>query len=187
MLKEDVSIARSSKDGADFTLFVLTLDINKGRDENNCKFPISDKGGAMARIAGVDLPNEKRIEAALPYIFGIGPLLAKKIIANCNLDPNIRTKNLTEEEVSKLTKEIAKYKIEGDLRREIQSNIKRLQEISSYRGTRHLKNLPARGQRTRTNARTKRGKRVTIGTVRKDVFSRTGKTPITSGATSQTK
>lgn len=128
----------------------------------------------MARIAGIDLPNEKRLEAALPYIFGIGPSLAKKIIAICNLDPNKRTKNLTEEDVNKLQKEIEKYKVEGDLRREIQGNVKRLQEIGTYRGTRHSKNLPARGQRTRVNARTKRGKRITIGTVRKEVVTRVG-------------
>ena len=130
----------------------------------------------MARIAGIDLPNEKRLEAALPYIFGIGPTLAKKIIADCSLDPNKRTKNLTEEDVNKLQKEIEKYKVEGDLRREIQGNVKRLQEIGTYRGTRHTKNLPARGQRTRVNARTKRGKRITIGTVRKEAVARVGPT-----------
>lgn len=131
----------------------------------------------MARIAGVDLPNEKRIEAALPYIFGIGPTLARKILEGCSLDPNKRTKSLTEKEINKLQKEIEKYKVEGDLRREIQGNIKRLQEIASYRGIRHAKNLPARGQRTRTNARTRRGKRVTIGTVRKEVAERMSKAP----------
>ena len=123
----------------------------------------------MPRIAGVDLPKEKRIEAALPYIFGIGPALAKKIIAECSIDPNTRAKNLTEDEAGRLQRKVEQYKVEGDLRREIQGNIKRLQEIASYRGTRHAKNLPARGQRTRTNARTKRGKRITIGTIRKDV------------------
>lgn len=127
----------------------------------------------MARIAGVDLPNEKRIEAALPYVFGIGPTLAKKIIADCGVDPDKRTKNLTEEEANKIQKAVETYKVEGDLRREIQGNIKRLQEIGAYRGVRHAKGLPARGQRTRTNARTKRGKRVTIGTVRKDVVVKT--------------
>ncbi|OGD84190.1 30S ribosomal protein S13 [Candidatus Curtissbacteria bacterium RBG_13_40_7] len=126
----------------------------------------------MARIAGVDLPNQKRIEAALPYIFGIGPTLAKIIIAACNLNPNTRTKDLTEEEINKLQREVEKHKVEGDLRREIQSNIKRLQEISSYKGQRHAKNLPVRGQRTRVNARTKRGKRITIGTVRKDIATK---------------
>lgn len=127
----------------------------------------------MTRILGVDLPSEKRLEAALPYFYGIGPTLAKKIIADCSLDPNKRTKNLTEEEVNKLQKAVEKYKIEGDLRREVQGNIKRLQEIGSYRGLRHSKNLPVRGQRTRVNARTKRGKRITIGTVRKEVAART--------------
>ena len=112
----------------------------------------------MARIAGVDLPNEKRIEAALPYIFGVGPTLAKKIISECSIDPDTRTKNLTEDEVGRLQRKVEEYKVEGDLRREIQGNIK---------------NLPARGQRTRTNARTKRGKRITIGTVRKEVVQRT--------------
>ena len=127
----------------------------------------------MARIAGVDLPNEKRLEAALPYIFGVGPTLARKIIADCHLDPNKRTKNLTEEEIGKLQRKVEEFKVEGDLRREIQENIKRLQAIGAYRGLRHSKNLPARGQRTKTNARTKRGKRITIGTVRKEVVQRT--------------
>ena len=128
----------------------------------------------MARIAGIELPKEKRIEAALPYIFGIGSTLTRQILAKCQIDPNVRTKDLSEQEVNKLQKTVEQYKVEGDLRREIQSNIKRLQEIGSYRGTRHAKNLPARGQRTRTNARTKRGKRITIGTVRKEVVAKTG-------------
>ena len=130
----------------------------------------------MTRILGIDIPSEKRLEAALPYFYGIGSRLAKKIISDCDLDPDKRTKNLTEEEIGKLQKEVEKYKIEGDLRREIQSNIKRLQEIGSYRGQRHAKNLPVRGQRTRVNARTKRGKRITIGTVRKEVAVKTGAT-----------
>lgn len=130
----------------------------------------------MARIAGIDLPNEKRIEAALPYIYGIGPTLTKIILTKCQIDPNVRTKNLTEEQVNKLQKAMEEYKVEGDLRREVQSNIKRLQEIGAYRGSRHSKNLPARGQRTRTNARTKRGKRITIGTIRKEVVAKTAPT-----------
>ena len=130
----------------------------------------------MTRILGIDIPSEKRLEAALPYFYGIGSSLAKKIISDCDLDPDKRTKNLTEEEIGKLQKEVEKYKIEGDLRREIQSNIKRLQEIGSYRGQRHAKNLPVRGQRTRVNARTKRGKRITIGTVRKEVAVKMGAT-----------
>ena len=127
----------------------------------------------MARIAGVDLPNEKRIEAALPYIYGVGLTLAKKILKECAISPDVRTKNLTEEEINKLQRAVEKFKVEGDLRREVQGNIKRLQEIGAYRGLRHSKNLPVRGQRTRTNARTKRGKRVTIGTVRKEVVAKT--------------
>ena len=128
----------------------------------------------MARITGVDLPNEKRIEAALPYIYGIGPALTKVILQKCQIDPNIRTKNLSEDQVNKLQKAVDEYKIEGDLRREVQANVKRLQEIGSYKGLRHSKNLPVRGQRTKTNARTKRGKRVTIGTVRKEAVAKMG-------------
>lgn len=126
----------------------------------------------MARISGVDLPSEKRIEASLPYIYGIGLTLTKKIIKDCGIDPDKRTKNLTEDEVNKLQKAVEKFKVEGDLRREVQGNIKRLQEIGAYRGIRHSKNLPVRGQRTRVNARTKRGKRLTIGTVRKEVVAK---------------
>lgn len=131
----------------------------------------------MARIAGIDLPNEKRIEASLPYIFGVGSTLAKKILKDCEIDPDLRTKNLTEEQINKLQRAIENFKVEGDLRREIQSNIKRLQEIGTYQGLRHSRGLPVRGQRTRTNARTKRGKRVTIGTVRKDVVAKAPAAP----------
>ena len=128
----------------------------------------------MTRILGIEIPSEKRIEASLPYIYGVGTTLARKIIKECNLDADKRTKNLSEEEVSKLQKALEKYKVEGDLRREVQSNIKRLQEIGTYRGSRHSNNLPVRGQRTRVNARTKRGKRVTIGTTRKDIVAKKG-------------
>lgn len=131
----------------------------------------------MARIAGIELPSEKRIEASLPYIYGIGKSLTKKILIDCQIDPNLRTKNLTEDQINKLQRSIANFKVEGDLRREVQGNIKRLQEIGTYRGSRHIKGLPARGQRTRTNARTKRGKRITIGTVRKEVVVKTGRAP----------
>jgi len=130
----------------------------------------------MARIAGVDLPTDKRLEAALPYIYGIGLTLGKKIIKDCALDPDKRIKNLSENEVSTLQKAVEKYKVEGDLRREVQGNIKRLQEIGAYRGIRHTRGLPVRGQRTKVNARTKRGKRMTIGTVRKDVVAKIGAT-----------
>ncbi len=129
----------------------------------------------MTRILGIEIPSEKRIEASLTYIYGLGPTLAKKIIEDCKVDPNTRTKNLTEDEINIIQKELEKYKIEGDLRREIQSNIKRLQEIGTYRGSRHRKNLPVRGQRTRVNARTKRGKRMTISRTRKEVIARTGR------------
>ena len=128
----------------------------------------------MTRIAGVDIPSEKRLEASLSYIYGIGASLARKIMEDCNLNADIRTKELSESEIGILQKALEKYKIEGDLRREIQSNIKRLQEIASYRGLRHSKNLPVRGQRTRVNARTKRGKKVTIGTVRKEITAKMG-------------
>ncbi len=117
----------------------------------------------MARIAGVNLPREKRIEAALTAITGIGRSISHKILKAVNIDINIRVKDLTEDQENVLRAEVAKYKVEGDLRREIQLNIKRLQDIGSYRGMRHKKRLPVRGQRTKTNARTKRGKRVTMG------------------------
>ncbi|OGD85741.1 30S ribosomal protein S13 [Candidatus Curtissbacteria bacterium RBG_16_39_7] len=128
----------------------------------------------MARIAGVELPDEKRIEVSLSYVYGIGPSLAKKIMSKVNIDSNKRTQDLTDKEVTKITKELENYTIEGDLMREVTDHIKRLQEIQSYRGLRHLKNLPVRGQRTRTNARTKRGKRVTIGTVRREIVAKMG-------------
>lgn len=131
----------------------------------------------MKRIAGADIPEEKRIEIALTYIYGVGNFLARKIIKNCNLHPDTRVKNLTEEEVNNLQRELENYRIEGDLRRDVQNNIKRLTEIESYRGIRHKRNLPVRGQRTRVNARTKRGKRLTIGTVRKEVAVKTAAQP----------
>ncbi|MDR2811727.1 MAG: 30S ribosomal protein S13 [Endomicrobium sp.] len=118
----------------------------------------------MARVAGVDLPKNKRLDIALRYIYGIGPAISNEIIAELSLDPAKRVKDLTKEEVNKINNIITKnLKVEGDLRREIQSNIKRLIEIGSYRGSRHRRNLPVRGQRTKTNARTRRGKRKTVG------------------------
>ena len=121
----------------------------------------------MARIAGVDLPNEKRIEVALTYIFGIGPATAKKIIATTGVDPTKRTKNLTDEETGRLRSEIeTNYRIEGALHTEVGMNIKRLMDIGCYRGLRHRRSLPARGQRTRTNARTRKGPKKTAGAVR---------------------
>ncbi|MDO5329884.1 MAG: 30S ribosomal protein S13 [Bacillota bacterium] len=116
----------------------------------------------MARIAGVDIPNEKRVVISLTYIYGIGDSTAKKICADANVNVDIRVKNLTDEQLNALRAEVNKYRIEGDLRREVALNIKRLQEIGCYRGLRHKRGLPVRGQRTKTNARTRKGKRKTI-------------------------
>ena len=116
----------------------------------------------MARIAGVDIPNEKRSVVSLTYIYGIGNTTAKKICDAAGVSVDIRTKNLTDEQLTALRSEVAKYRTEGDLRREVALNIKRLTEIGCYRGIRHKKGLPVRGQRTRTNARTRKGKRKTI-------------------------
>ncbi len=122
----------------------------------------------MARIAGVELPDNKKIEFALTSIYGVGRSVAKEIVKSVNLDANVRIKDLKMEELSKLQKQVDNYIIEGDLRRQIQQNIRRLEEIGTYRGIRHKKNLPSRGQRTRSNARTKRGKRLTIGAMKKE-------------------
>src|SRR5512135_3596939 len=117
----------------------------------------------MARIAGVDLPRQKRIDIALRYIYGIGPTRAGEVLDRAQVGPEIRVKDLSEAEVSRIRSVVDRhYKVEGDLRREIAMNIKRLQEIGTYRGARHRRNLPVRGQRTRTNARTKRGVKKTV-------------------------
>ena len=117
----------------------------------------------MARIAGVDIPREKRVEIALTYIFGIGLTTSLKILKQTSISPDIRVKDLSEEQINRLREVVDKgQKIEGDLRREIAMNIKRLIEVGTYRGTRHRKNLPSRGQRTKTNARQRRGARKTV-------------------------
>ncbi len=117
----------------------------------------------MARIAGVDLPRDKRVEIALTYIYGIGLKSSQDILTQSEVNPDTRVKDLAEDEVARMREVIDKnYQVEGDLRREVQMNIKRLQEIQCYRGLRHRRNLPVRGQRTRTNARTKRGARKTV-------------------------
>lgn len=122
----------------------------------------------MARIAGVDLPRDKRIEIALTYIYGIGQTLANQILSTTGINPDTRVRDLTEEEISKLREIIDKqYKVEGDLRREESLNIKRLIEIGSYRGKRHRMGLPVRGQKTKTNARTRKGPKKTVGAKRK--------------------
>jgi small subunit ribosomal protein S13 len=117
----------------------------------------------MARIAGVDIPRDKRVEISLCYIYGIGLTTSRKILDRTRINPDTRVKNLTEEEVNRLREVIDReHKVEGDLRREVDMNIKRLIEISCYRGMRHRRNLPAHGQRTRTNARTRRGPKRTV-------------------------
>ena len=117
----------------------------------------------MARIAGVDIPRNKQVWVSLQYIYGIGPVLSQRILAQTNVNPTTRVIDLAEEEVNRIREVIDKeYRVEGELRKEINLNIKRLMEIGSYRGLRHRHNLPARGQRTRTNARTKRGPRKTV-------------------------
>ena len=122
----------------------------------------------MARIAGVDLPREKRVEIGLTYIYGIGRVSATKILEKANVNPDTRVRDLTDEEVSRIRDVIdAEHTVEGDLRREIALNIKRLQEIGCYRGIRHRKGLPVRGQKTKTNARTRKGPRKTVANKKK--------------------
>jgi small subunit ribosomal protein S13 len=122
----------------------------------------------MARIAGVDIPREKRLVIALTYIYGIGPTTAGKVVASANLDPDTKVKALTDEQVGRIREVVDKQlKVEGELRREVALNIKRLMEIGTYRGLRHRRGLPVRGQRTRTNARSRRGPKRTVGVRRK--------------------
>ena len=122
----------------------------------------------MARISGIDIPREKRVEISLTYIFGIGLPTSQKILAQANINPDTRVRDLTDDQVNRLREIVdRRYKVEGDLRREVALNIKRLQEIGSYRGLRHRRNLPARGQRTKTNARQLRGPKRTVGVRRK--------------------
>lgn len=131
----------------------------------------------MPRIVGVDIPKEKRVDIALMYIYGIGRSMAGKILKVANISPDKRAKDLTEEEVARLSTIIQKdYKVEGDLRRAITANIKRLIDIASYRGLRHRRGLPVRGQRTRTNARTRKGPRKTVGVQRQKAERKIGGT-----------
>jgi small subunit ribosomal protein S13 len=128
----------------------------------------------MARIASVNIPNEKKILYALTYIYGIGLSLSKKILKDTQVDGEKRVKDLSETDIEKIRKILStNYKVEGDLRLEVSQNIKRLKEINSYRGLRHTKGLPVRGQRTKTNARTKRGRKVTVGSGRKPAAQKT--------------
>ena len=122
----------------------------------------------MARIAGIDIPREKRVEIALTYIYGLGLPTSQKILTQANINPDTRVRDLTDDQVNRLREIVdRRYKVEGDLRREVAMNIKRLGEIGSYRGLRHRRNLPVRGQRTKTNARQRRGPKKTVGVRRK--------------------
>lgn len=132
----------------------------------------------MARIAGVDLPNHKRVDIALTYLYGIGRSNVVALLEKASVEETKRVKDLTEEEIGKIQKIIDKeFKVEGDLRIEVTENIKRLKEIASYKGVRHAKNLPVRGQRTRSNARTKRGKRLTVGALKKETRAKLEQAP----------
>ncbi len=128
----------------------------------------------MARIAGVTIPSDKQINIALTYVYGIGPKFAADILTAAKVEPTVRVKDLTDDELTRISDEIsANYTVEGELQRIVTSNIKRLKDIKAYRGLRHNGNLPTRGQRTRTNARTRRGKKVTVGGTAKKVASKT--------------
>lgn len=128
----------------------------------------------MARISGVTIPSEKQIQIALTYVYGIGPKTAKDILVVAKVEPTVRVKNMTDDEIGRISEVIAgKYTVEGELQRIVVANIKRLKDIKSYRGIRHTANLPTRGQRTRTNARTKRGKKITVGGTAKKVAAKT--------------
>ena len=122
----------------------------------------------MPRLLGVEIPAEKRIEVSLTYIYGVGPTTAKRVLEQTNIDPNLRAKDLTPQQINEIIHTIThgKISIEGDLRREVQANLKRLQAINCYRGIRHRRGLPVRGQRTSTNARTRKGPRKTVGVIR---------------------
>jgi small subunit ribosomal protein S13 len=124
-------------------------------------------GNQMARIAGVDIPNDKRVVISLTYIYGIGLTTSKKVLEQTGISEDVRVKDLTEEQLNQIRKAIDEIKVEGDLRREVQLNIKRLMEIGCYRGMRHRKGLPVRGQRTKTNARTRKGKAKTVANKKK--------------------
>jgi small subunit ribosomal protein S13 len=128
----------------------------------------------MARIAGVTIPTEKQVGVSLTYIYGVGPVLASQILEAAKVDPTTRVKDLTEQEQTRIREVIGKnYTVEGDLQRIVTGNIKRLKDVGAYRGLRHKHNLPTRGQRTRTNARTRRGKKTTVGGTKKKVASKT--------------
>jgi small subunit ribosomal protein S13 len=124
------------------------------------------------RISGVNIPDEKRVDIGLSYIYGIGRSNVVTVLQKAEVDASVRIKNLTEDEIKRITKILETYKLEGDLRAEVTQDIRRLKESGAYRGIRHSRNLPSRGQRTRSNARTKRGKRVTIRAIKKEVMAK---------------
>lgn len=126
------------------------------------------------RIAGLNIPDEKRVDISLSYLYGVGRKNAREVLKKAEVDFSIRVKDLSEDEQKRIQKVLDGIKIEGDLRAEVQGNIRRLKEVGSYRGVRHSRSLPVRGQRTRSNARTKRGKRVTIGAIKKEVAAKMG-------------
>lgn len=128
----------------------------------------------MARISGVTIPNEKQVQIALTYVYGVGPKFAADILAAAKIEPTVRVKNLTDDEIGRISEVISKdYTVEGELQRIVTGNIKRLKDINAYRGIRHKNNLPSRGQRTKTNARTRRGKKSTVGGTAKKVAAKT--------------
>jgi len=163
-----VKRAKSCADKTSSALFAKTRAINKNKADPNDRQPNPKKLKIMPRLLGVDIPGDKRIEASLPYIYGMGPSNTKKVLEQANIDPNIRAKNLTPEQINAIIHAINanQIAIEGDLRREVQGNLKRLQAINCYRGIRHRRGLPVRGQRTSTNARTRKGPRKTVGVQR---------------------
>lgn len=148
--------------------FVRTRGTSSGRANRLSRKSTRKNLKIMPRLLGVEIPGNKRIEASLPYIYGIGPSTAKRILDQVNIDPNVRAKDLSPEQLNQIIQAItsSKLPIEGDLRREVQSNLKRLQAINCYRGLRHRRGLPVRGQRTSTNARTRKGPRKTVGVQR---------------------
>src|SRR3990167_7626506 len=137
----------------------------------------------MARIAGINLPNEKRLDVALTYVYGIGKFVSQKILAKVRIDPAIRVKNLTSEQINLLQKEIETMPVEGELKKIVRENIQTMKRIQSYRGLRHSMKLPVRGQRTRTNARTLKGKRKTVGAMTKEAREKTSTPSSTPAAT----
>ncbi len=151
--------------------FAKTPGTNKGRARLN-RTSIEDY--SIMRFSGVNIPDEKRVDIGLSYLYGIGRKNVEEILKKSEVDPSTRVKSLSEDEQKRIQKALESYKIEGDLRAEISDNVKRLREMGTYRGIRHNRNLPVRGQRTKSNARTKRGKRVTIGAIKKEVAAKMG-------------